>query len=178
MDKKAGSKVDEFYTPRYAIYPIVKYLDEKGYKRIWCPFDTKDSLYVKVLTENGFEVIHSHIAEGGDFFAVHHDCDAIVSNPPYSLKTEVFERLFQLGKPFAMLVGVVGLFESTKRFKMFRDNDFEILYFNKRVSYFNRYGELETSINPPFASVCVCKDILPKQIVFDVLDKKNQKTLF
>ena len=43
------------------------------------------------------------------------ECDYIISNPPYSLKNEVFERLFVLGKPFAMLVGVVGVFESQTR---------------------------------------------------------------
>jgi hypothetical protein len=53
----------------------------------------------------------------------------------------VFERLFEIGKPFAMLVGVVGLFESQHRFNLFKNNDFEIMYFNKRVSYFKDYAE-------------------------------------
>lgn len=30
-----------------------------------------------------------------------------------------------------MLVGVVGLFESQERFEMFRENEFEIMYFNR-----------------------------------------------
>lgn len=100
------------------------------------------------------------------------DCDYIVSNPPYSLKGEVLERLFSIGKPFAMLVGVVGLFESQKRFLMFKENDFEIMYFNKRVSYFKNYNEQKTSLNPPFSSVYVCKNVLPKQIVFESISKK------
>lgn len=174
----ANSHNDEFYTPRYAIEPIIKYLREKGYKRIWCPFDTEDSLFVKVLSEKGFEVVHSHIADGEDFFTISKDCDAIISNPPYSLKTEVLERLFHLGKPFAMLVGVVGLFESARRFSMFHDNEFEIMYFNKRISYFKSYSDPTPSLNPPFSSVYVCKDILPKQIVFEVIDKNNQPNLF
>ena len=53
--------------------------------------------------------------------------DYIISNPPYSLKHEVFERLFKMNISFAMLVGVVGLFESQKRFTMFKNNDFEII---------------------------------------------------
>ena len=83
-------------------------------------------------------------------------CDYIISNPPYSLKGQVFERLFQLGIPFAMLVGVVGLFESQKRFAMFRDHDFEIMYLNKRIAYFKSYEEQKPSLNPPFSSVYVC----------------------
>lgn len=87
-------------------------------------------------------------------------------------KTEVLERLFSLKIPFAMLVGVVGLFESQKRFSMFRDNSFEIMYMNKRISYFKDYGDPKPSLNPPFSSVYLCSGILPKQIVFEEIEKK------
>ena len=100
-------------------------------------------------------------------------CDYIISNPPYSLKGEVLEKLFELKKPFAMLVGVVGLFESQKRFNMFKDNDFEIMYLNKRVSYFKDYSEQKPSLNPPFSSVYICKGMLPKQIIFETISKEN-----
>lgn len=100
------------------------------------------------------------------------NCDYIISNPPYSLKTEVFERLFEIGKPFAMLVGVVGLFESQKRFNLFKNNQFEIMYFNKRVSYFKSYDEEKASLNPPFSSVYLCSKMLPKQIIFEEINKR------
>ena len=111
MDKVAGSGNDEFYTPVYAITPLIKYLKDKGFKKILYPFDTKDSKIYKVLLSEGFEVEQSHINDGGvDFFERNlSDCDCIVSNPPYSLKAEVFETLCTTGKPFAMLVGVIGL---------------------------------------------------------------------
>lgn len=71
---------------------------------IWCPFDTEDSLFVKLFRQRGYTVIATHIANGQDFFAIDPPkCDYIISNPPYSLKGEVFERLFQLNIPFAML---------------------------------------------------------------------------
>lgn len=76
--------------------------------------------------------------------------DYIISNPPYSLKNEVFERLFQLQIPFAMLVGVVGIFESKKRFDLFKNNKFEVLYFNKRVKYFTDYAGQLVMSNPPY----------------------------
>ena len=99
-------------------------------------------------------------------------CDYIVSNPPYSLKGEVFTRLFEIGKPFAMLVGVVGLFESQKRFNMFKHNAFEIMYLNKRVAYFKDYADEKPSLNPPFSSVYVCSKLLPTQIVFETIEKR------
>lgn len=146
---------DEFYTPEYAIIPLLKYL--KPNSVVWCPFDTDESNFVKLLKISGHSVLHSHIVTGDDFFLFEpkHEYEYIISNPPYSLKAQVFERLFSIGKPFAMLVGVVGLFESQKRFNMFKNNEFEIMYFNKRISYFKSYANQKPSLNPPFSSVYI-----------------------
>lgn len=117
-------------------------------------------------------MIYTHINEGYNFFETDSpECDYIISNPPYSQKAEILERLFSFNIPFAMLVGVVGLFESQKRFNMFKNNDFEIMYFNKRVAYFKDYDEQKPSLNPPFSSVYVCHNMLPKQIVFEEINK-------
>lgn len=97
-------------------------------------------------------------------------CDYIISNPPYSVKGKVLERLFEIGKPFAMLVGVVGLFESRHRFDLFKNNDFEIMYMNKRIAYFRSYEEQKPSLNPPFSSVYICSKFLQKQIIFEEIN--------
>lgn len=176
MDKVAGSGNDEFYTPLYAVKPIFKYLKEGS--TIWCPFDTEESFFVKYGKQQGFKVIHSHLDEGKDFFTmnpVKSKIDYIISNPPYSCKGEVFKRLFELGIPFGMLVGVVGLFESQDRFEMFRDNTFEIMYFNKRISYFRSYQDEKPALSPPFSSVYLTSNILPQQIIFEEVDKKDLK---
>ncbi len=73
-----------------------------------------------------------------------------------------------------MLVGVVGLFESNKRFSLFKDNAFEVMYFDKRIAYFKDYSEQKPSLNPPFSSVFICKDILPKQIIFERIENPNR----
>ena len=171
MDKVAGSQFDEYYTPDYAITPILKYL--KANSLIWCPFDTEDSNYVKIFKQEGHRVDYTHIQEGIDFLKCEpkENYDYIISNPPYSIKYEIFERLFQLNMPFAMLVGVVGLFESQKRFNLFKDNKFEIMYFSKRISFFKDYVEQRPSVNPPFSSVYICKDILPDRIIFEEIKK-------
>lgn len=171
MDRVAGSGNDEFYTPDYAITPIMKYVAPPP-AVIWCPFDTEESLFVKRFREAGYTVVATHIQDGFDFFKIEvPNCDYIISNPPYSIKGDVFNRLFEIGKPFAMLVGVVGLFESQKRFEMFRDNDFEIMYMNRRIAYFKDYTEKKPSLNPPFSSVYVCSGMLPKTIVFEEIEK-------
>ena len=170
MDRVAGSGNDEFYTPKYAVEPILKYIPTDSI--IWCPFDSDKSLFVELLKKNGNTVINTHLELGIDFFNCEIPiCDYIISNPPYSIKTEVFERLFRIGKPFAMLVGVVGLFESQRRFEMFRDNEFEVMYLNRRVSYFKDYNDEKPSLNPPFSSVYLCSKILPNKIVFEEIKK-------
>lgn len=172
MDKVAGSGNDEFYTPEYAITPILKYLKKNS--TIWCPFDTDRSNYVKLLKQKDFNIINTHIDMGIDFFNCKiPECDYIISNPPYSLKTEVYERLFSIGIPFAMLVGVVGLFESKRRFLMFKEHNFEIMYFDKRISYFKNYDDQKPNLKPPFSSVYLYSGILPKQIVFEELNKSH-----
>lgn len=104
LDKVANSGNDEFYTPAYAIEPILKYI--KPYSTIWCPFDKEESLFVKRFKIEGHNVINTHIDTGIDFFNCDiPKCDYIISNPPYSCKGDVLDRLFQLGKPFAMLLG-------------------------------------------------------------------------
>jgi hypothetical protein len=55
---------------------------------------------------------------------------------------------------------------------MFKNNKFEIMYFNKRIAYFKDFDEQKPSLNPPFSSVYICHNVLPRQIVFEELKKK------
>lgn len=164
-------KDDEWYTPREAVEPIIKYL--KPNSTIWCPFDKKESEFVKVFNENGFKVMYSHIDLGQDFFKMNFDLssvDYIISNPPYSKKTEVLEHLYQLNKPFMMLIGCVGIFESQKRFEMFKQNGVEVLIFNKRVKFIKDDGNFTA---PPFSSWYICKGIFKDKINFEYLGGKK-----
>lgn len=165
------NKNDEFYTPLYAVIPIEKYITPKSI--IWCPFDTEDSEYVKRFLSLGHTVINTHIQNGEDFFKMKTPkCDYIISNPPYSMKYKVIQNLFERNVPFAMLIGIPGLFDSKERFKMFKNHKFEMMYFDKRVAYFQNYQTKETFGSPLFQSAYVCSKILPQQIVFEEIDKK------
>lgn len=165
---KHGS--DEYYTPAYAIEPLKKYI--KPNSKIWCPFDIEKSHFVKEFRKEGHEVIYTHIDYGEDFFDIDIDCDYIISNPPYSRKFEVIERLFELGKPFAMLVGVVGLFDSKNKLNLFKDKEFEIMYMSPRVNYFKDYDNPIEIKGIPYQSVYLCSKVLPKQIVFEEINKR------
>ena len=170
MDKVANSGNDEFFTPLYAVEPLLKYVNPAW--KVWCPFDTEESLIVKALKAHGNSVTATHLSTGRDFFTTTPEtCDCIISNPPYSKKSEVFARLFSLSTPFAMLVGVVGLFESKRRFELFKANQFEIMWMSKRVSYFKSYADQRPCLNPPFSSVWRTSKVLPSQFIFEHINK-------
>ena len=167
------NKNDEYNTPEYAVYPLLEYLDDNSH--IWCPFDKEDSAFVRVFKKHGHRISCNHISElGGNFFQLDTNptIDYIISNPPYSQKYEVLKKLFEMNTPFAMLVGTAGLFESKKRFEMFKNNKFEVMYFDKRIAYINPETKLPEK-SPPFGSVYICHDILPEQIMFKTLNKED-----
>lgn len=80
-------KNDECWTERYAVEPLLKYLEPFRDKIIWCPFDTEESEFVKVFKENGYNVVFSHIWNGQDYFTYEPDkWDLLISNPPFTGK--------------------------------------------------------------------------------------------
>lgn len=159
----SGGKNDECYTPRYAVIPIVKYLDRD--KIIWCPFDTEESEFVKVLKSEGFKVVYSHIFNGQDFYNYEpENWDVIVSNPPFTNKRKIFERCLSFNKPFALLMSNTWLNDSAPK-QLFKDKDLQLLMFDKRIDYNNNK-------KITFSSSYFCWNVLPKQIVMEELIKK------
>lgn len=153
---------DEWYTPRYAIEPLLPYL--KPNSIIWCPFDTQDSQYVKVFKEHGHNVIFSHIDNGLDFLNQEvPECDYIISNPPFSKKNEVLTKLFSTGKPFAILMRNAGIFETPERWELFKNNKWELMIFDKRIKFSSPNVK---ATRPPFSSWYICSQLLPNQLEF------------
>jgi len=166
------NKADEYYTKEYAIKPLLKYIPDN--KTVWCPFDKEESNFVKLLKQKGNPVIYSHIETGQDFFSFEpkQNYDYIISNPPYSLREYILERLFLLKKPFAILINDAGLFDSKKRYELFKNNRFEIMVFDKRIDYI-KCKEYSTCLcGVPFKSIFLCSNILPRQFVFEEVYKK------
>ena len=159
------SNTDEWYTPPECVELIVPFLIGGGYKKILCPFDTEKSEFVNVLKREGFNVSYSHINDGVDFFDITNlqEYDAIVSNPPFSKREAILERLFESKVPFAIILNFNGLFDSKRRWELFRNNDFELLIPKGRMHFFNESCE---GNSPNFQSIYVCKGMGAKQIEF------------
>lgn len=168
LTAKTDKESDEVYTPSYAVKPIIKYI--KPGSIVWCPFDTIDSAYVEELNAAGFTVIYSHIDNGQNFFEYEPDeYDVIISNPPFSIKDDILRRLDELGKPYAMLMPLPAL-QGQKRFKYLKGS--QALIFDKRINYFKdlKTKEIQKGIN--FASIYICKNFLPSDLLFEELKIK------
>lgn len=159
---------DECHTPKILVEPIIPYIPKGAI--VWCPFDRWNSEFVLTLRENGVEVTNSHIDLGDDFF--HYEprvWDIAISNPPFSKKLEVFQRLYDLDKPFAMVMNlnilnyqVVGEF--------FLDKPLQLLIVDKKVSYDGNTSSFNSSY--------FCNKMLPRDLMFTHLEHNNSRKNF
>ena len=163
--KSVPNKKDELYTPKILVDVIVPYIPKD--KIVWCPFDTENSEFVLTLQEGGIQVVYSHIATGHDFFKyTPPEYDYIISNPPFSTKLKVFQRLYALGKPFAMIMGLPVLnYQQMGEFFYSQNSDLQLLIVDKKVSFDGNPSSFNNSY--------FCKDILPRDLVFEHLEHNN-----
>lgn len=162
------SNTDEWYTYAEDVQLIVPYLKNKGFHKILCPFDKRESKFVEVLSNEGFKVYYSHIDNGVDFFNIKNlsDYDAVVSNPPFSKRQSILQRLFDAKVPFALIINMNGLFDRKSRWNLFKDNDFELLIPKGRMKFFNDSVSDIKQSSPNFQSIFLCSGIANKQIEF------------
>lgn len=163
------NKKDEYYTPPILVEPILKYI--KPNSTVWCPFDTENSEFVILLKEAGHKVIYSHVWLGQDFFEYEpaEPYDYIISNPPFTKKLAILDRLYKLDKPFAIVMGLPILnYQEVGEF--FLGKDLQLLIVDKKVSFDGNTASFNNSY--------FCRGILPKDIIFEHLPHNNSRSNF
>jgi hypothetical protein len=159
---------DENYTPAYAVKPILKYIPKDA--TVWCPFDTEDSEFVKIISKQN-KVIYSHLNYGYDFlnYEPHQKWDIIISNPPFSNKKLYFERALSFNKPFALLMTLVWLNDSTPKKIFFEQGkQLQLLLFDKRIKFKNPANKENNKIT--FSSAYYCYNFLPNDLMYAKLE--------
>jgi hypothetical protein len=156
---KTFNKHDDYMTPASAWEAIKDYIPRD--KEIWEPF-YGDGTSGKILSDLGFNVTHEPI----DFFKENHG-EVIVSNPPFTLKQEVLERLNELDKPFILIMPSSTLI--TQYMRRIFGSRIQILIPRRRIQFrkINSKGEEVESGKCNFDCFYFCyKMNLPRDIVF------------
>lgn len=132
---------DELYTPPEAVEMIIPFLSFAKKMIIWECTAIKDSEITKVLRNNGFEVITSHIIDNCNFFEYEpKNYDLIITNPPYSLKDEFLKRAYELKKPFMFLLPITTL-EGKNRSELFKKYGIQLIIPNTRFNFLQKEGK-------------------------------------
>lgn len=171
---------DELYTPAKLVEVIVPYLKKwaesfsKENNRepvIWCPFDVEDSEFVRVIRDKyGYNVVFSHLSEGKDFFTYEPKIwDIAISNPPFSKKMDIFRRLFNFEKPFAMICNEM-IINYQEVAHLFTKYQIQLLAVDKKISYNGKTSS--------FATGYFCWKFLPRDLIFVHMEDNNSGKYF
>jgi len=166
---------DEQQTPRYGVEVLLPHIQHLKKKIIWCPFDKEDSQFVKVLTENGFKVVFSHIEYNQDFLTYEpKEWDCLISNPPYKNKRVYWERALDFKKPFALLLPLNILSDSVINTTMReREREFQLLIPSRRMRFYNNKTG-ETGNQPTFKASYFGVNFFKEQIILAEMKINNK----
>jgi hypothetical protein len=130
---------DFFTTPREAILPIKKYIPD-NVKTILEPTYGTGAIG-KVLEEWGYTVIKrdkypkTADCEYADFLVDEiPECDMIIFNPPFCLKTDFLRRVCETGKPF-LFICPLTILETAARYNLFKLHELSIVNLKHRTNF-------------------------------------------
>ncbi len=130
---------DEWYTSQDTVNLAIGLLNPKPQSVILCPFDSDQSLFVKTLKEHGHTVLHGM----SNFLEADYHCDYIITNPPFSIKDKVIERVYAYGVKTVLILPIDAM-GGVKRHSMYKEHGFPLVYMPaRRISYFDESGSIQ-----------------------------------
>ena len=129
--KKQEFHNDDQYNTTLEIWEMIAHLIPKD-KILFEAFmkDNWSSKSAIILRDMGFNVVGNPTI---DFFDEPPEYDIIVSNPPYSMKKKIFQRLAVLDKPFILILPISTI---TKQFvKVLERDKVQMIIPSKRMQF-------------------------------------------
>ena len=125
---KTFIKHDDYMTPKHA-WENIAHLIPKD-KIMWEAF-YGDGTSGTHLRDLGFNTIHEPI----DFFDddTVPEYDILISNPPFSQSKNIMNRLYELDKPFILIMPAAKI--NTSYFRRWRDRNIQIVIPRKRIHF-------------------------------------------
>lgn len=151
---------DEYFTRREDSEIIADHILKIPLK-VWLPFNDTNSVWKHVLTEKGYEVVCTE----GDFFTTEppEGVQCIISNPPFSLKKEVMNRIKRLNIRFALILPFQWLNDGVPL-----EYGHQIMFFRQRM----HFDTPEGIYNKPRSNCIVLSDgLFVQNLIF--VDKRK-----
>lgn len=152
---------DEWYTIPSSWDMILKYIDKKDI--IYEPFYGGGDTY-RYFKKKGHKVIGKPNYDFFDDEKLIKKCDAVITNPPFSSKYKIIDRLVKYNKPFILILPLHCI--NTKSFRKCFDDDMSnvsLLIPKGRLQYMQN-GQLKKS--PSFESCFVAYKMIKKNIMW------------
>jgi len=125
---------DEWYTDQKTVDICLSLLKPVANSTVMCPFDSEKSLFVKTLTGLGHNVIYGI----EDYLEVNYDYDFLVTNPPFSIKDKVIEKVLESGKR-SVLVLPLDSIGGVKRHALYKKYGYPQVYIpSRRITYLDQ----------------------------------------
>lgn len=166
---------DRCYTPSYALDPLLPFI-----RRDWIVWECAagEGHIANVLAPRVTGIISTDIH--GDYAQPPRNFfdwqprafDAIVTNPPYSIKFDWLERCYDLGRPFALLVPVETIGAQSAQ-RLMERHGAELLLLNRRVNFAMPNKGFDGS-SAQFPVLWLCWQLLPTPIVYGKLTQRPE----
>jgi hypothetical protein len=124
---------DEWYTSQETVKLCYDLMKEHTLGTGIFPYDSEKSEFVKQCSTDKIYNIR-------DFIEGDYDYDYLITNPPFSIKDEVIEKIIADGKPACLILPLDSL-GGVKRHALYKDAKIGAYIPTRRVNYYNEQGE-------------------------------------
>ena len=153
---------DEWYTKKETVELMYQLLEPVEGSVIMCPFDTDKSQFVKVGNDKGFEVFRNI----KNWLDSEYEYDYLITNPPFSIKDRVIEKVLKSGKPSALVLPLDAL-GGKGRHNLYKTYGYPTVYIpTRRISYISEDGQ-ETKSNHFHSVILIFNDPQSRKLIWE-----------
>ena len=134
---------DEWYTPIEVVEKAYQLLNVKYKSLVLCPFDTEKSNFVL-----WGQSLNNSVQYGiKDYLENNYHYDYLLTNPPFSIKDQVIEKVLKQGKPAALVLPLDTL-GGVKRHKLWKQFGYPSVYIpSRRIRFIDGTGQNRNKVS-------------------------------